>query len=137
MLSEYAPAVAGNPGQSVLAGRLNVRVSPSAKLGSWKPSETATRVSTMRQGAMATKGTGEDGRVCALAVIPSAEASILPSGVPSAAALGGVQYGAAVQLTSGGFVGSAGCANATEARTRAATATSAPILIFTMSSSLC
>src|SRR5664280_456879 len=102
MLSEYAPAVAGNPGQSVLAGRLNVLASSSAKLGWWKPSEVATRVSTMRQGAMATKGSGEEGSASALAVIPWARASMPPPTPRSACGTGaGVQYGGAPQLDSG------------------------------------
>src|SRR5664280_2522403 len=102
MLSEYAPAVAGNPGQSVLTGRLNVLASSSAKLGWWKPSEAATRVSTMRQGAMATNGRGEDGSASAWALIPCARASMPPPTPRSACgARAGVQYGGAPQLDSG------------------------------------
>src|SRR5664280_2617074 len=121
MFSEYAPAVDGRPGQSVLAGTLNVLASSSAKLGWWKPSEIGWRVSTMRQGAMATKGRGEDGSASARALIPCARASMPPPTPRSACgAAAGVQYGGAPQLDSGR---SSSCAMATPPRHTIITAT--------------
>ena len=60
MLSEYAPAVAGRPGQSVLDGEGSA-VLVIGEVGLVEAVGAATRVSTMRQGAMATKGRGEEG----------------------------------------------------------------------------